>query len=312
MASKGKKAGIIIGAVFGLAAIISSSVAIVKYVEKNQEQGSGTTIVTPTPDPTPNPNPNPNPNPTPDPTPDPGPIVKTEAEYKAMFEKDLPSVIENYFNENVSIHEVMNISNVEIAAINHETGNIYFNCVINNVNKFCVANSTDFSSSKTYQNAYENLKETKFTFGNAQSVQEKDLAEKIASYALEQDEVLEYLINNGISYSNCEVLNVSEFNSTTKGDLANLVLKMGDKIFSMTMGGTTGAYSTQEECLEILKGGRLSILTNFNIENYKELEVVSSAEASSQKTFVCTLPDDYNDLLKGNTFTTNFGDLQFV
>lgn len=315
MASKGKKVGIIIGAVFGLAAIIGGSVAAVKIIQnKNaQNQNGGTIIEYPDPEPTPEPTPTPTPDPTPDPDPipDPGPVKLTEAEYKAMFEEELPGVIENYFNENLAKFSTFNISNVEVRLINNEAGTIYLNCTQQGINKFMELNSESLKNAESYKNLSENINSLAFTTENNKgvTVQEESLANEIASFALEQQEVLDYITENGIDISNYTVLNVSQFELTSNGDVSNLVLKCNDKIFSMTIGGTAGSYSTQEECLNKLKNGRLSVLTNFAITDYKELEV-ASAETSAE-TWICTLPSELGNYLQGRSVTTNSGVFQF-
>lgn len=215
---------------------------------------------------------------TPDVTPDPKPPIveqKTEAEYKAMFEAELPRVIENYFNENVSLLEKMNISNVNVLTINNNNGDVYLKGTINNKEKFYIANCNQLSSLSSYKEANDKLNNLTFNFGNAQTVQTETLANEIAEFALEQDKVIEYLINNGVDYSNYEVLNATEFDNDGTGRMSNLTIKFADKIFSMTMGGPTGVCSTQEEYLNKLKSGRLRVLKNFNVDNYKELEVAS-------------------------------------
>lgn len=315
MASKGKKVGIIIGAVFGLAAIIGGSVAAVKIIQnKNvQNQNGGTIIEYPDPEPTPEPTPTPTPDPTPDPgpIPDPGPVEITEAEYKAMFEEELPGVIESYFNENIAEISLLNISNVEVKAINNETGTIYLNCTQQGINKFMELNSESLKNAESYKNLSENINTLAFTTENkgGATVQEESLANEIASLALEQQEVLDYITENGIDISNYTVLNATEFGYGETGRVSNLTILFNDKIFTMTIGGTTGACSTQEEYLNKLKDGRLSVLTNFAITNYKELEV-ASAETSSE-TWICTLSSELGNYLQGRSVTTNSGEFQF-
>lgn len=315
MASKGKKVGIIIGAVFGLAAIIGGSVAAVKIIQnKNaQNQNGGTIIDYPDPEPTPEPTPTPTPDPTPDPDPipDPGPVEITEAEYKAMFEAELPGVLETEYNKNYT-NEKSKISNVSVKAINYATGDIYFECNRNNRTIFVNASNEDLKNVATFENAYNNAIKSdnlKYDYKSIETTQEKDLANEIASFALEQQEVLDYITENGIDISNYTVLNATEFGYGETGRVSNLTILFNDKIFTMTIGGTTGACSTQEEYLNKLKDGRLSVLTNFAITDYKELEV-ASAETSAE-TWICTLSSELGNYLQGRSVTTNSGEFQF-
>ena len=315
MASKGKKVGIIIGAVFGLAAIIGGSVAAVKIIQnKNaQNQNGGTIIEYPDPEPTPEPTPTPTPDPTPDPDPipDPGPVEITEAEYKAMFEAELPGVLETEYNKNYT-NEKSKISNVSVKAINYATGDIYFECNRNNRTIFVNASNEDLKNVATFENAYNNAIKSdnlKYDYKSIETTQEKDLANEIASFALEQQEVLDYITENGIDISNYTVLNATEFGYGETGRVSNLTILFNDKIFTMTIGGTTGACSTQEEYLNKLKDGRLSVLTNFAITDYKELEV-ASAETSAE-TWICTLSSELGNYLQGRSVTTNSGEFQF-
>lgn len=311
MASKGKKAGIIIGAVFGLAAIIGGSVAAVKIIQnKNAQNQNGGTIID-YPDPEPTPTPTPDPTPDPDPIPDPGPVEITEAEYKAMFEAELPGVLETEYNKNYT-NEKSKISNVSVKAINYATGDIYFECNRNNRTIFVNASNEDLKNVATFENAYNNAIKSdnlKYDYKSIETTQEKDLANEIASFALEQQEVLDYITENGIDISNYTVLNATEFGYGETGRVSNLTILFNDKIFTMTIGGTTGACSTQEEYLNKLKDGRLSVLTNFAITDYKELEV-ASAETSAE-TWICTLSSELGNYLQGRSVTTNSGEFQF-
>lgn len=232
-----------------------------------------------------------------------------------MFEEELPSVIENYFNENLAQLSFLKIQDVKINAINNATGKVYINCTQQGTNKFMELSCSDLKNPSNYQTLSENVSKMSFSTENnkGETVQEKDLADKIASYALEQDKVLEYMINNGIDYSkNSKVLNATEFEAKGGYRQTDVTVIVGNNVLKISLSGRAGTCSTQEEYLQKFKNGYLEKVEVKSCENFKELEVVSSAEASSQKTFVCTFPDDYNDLLKGNTFTTNSGDLQFV
>lgn len=214
---------------------------------------------------------------TPDVTPDPKPPIveqKTEAEYKAMFEAELPRVIENYFNENIATKPMHKISDVTLKLYNANSGTIYFNCVQTGANVFLSVSSSELKNCNSFKELNDKLSNCTFTTENKAgvSVQEEGLANEIAEFALEQAEVVNYLAENGIDAGELKVLNATEFEPSSQGRISKLTIKMNNRIFNCSIGGSTGFCSTQEEYLSKLKeDGRLSILTNFKIENYKEL-----------------------------------------
>lgn len=289
--SKGKKAGIIALILTTVALAVGGAV----FALKNSTLNGGITnnpdnpIVTPD-NPTPN-NPIVTPdNPTPDkPTPDkpivtpdektPGqeqdaPVVnqKTEAEYKAMFEAELPGVIENYFNENVSLLEKMNISNVNVLTINNNNGDVYLKGTINNKEKFYIANCNQLSSLSSYKEANDKLNNLTFNFGNAQTVQEEGLANEIAEFAFEQTEVQNYLSENGLNAGDLKVLNATEFYGESGYLTTNITIKSEKSIFSVKLAGRTGTCSSEEEYLTKFKNGYLEKVTMGETVEYKELE----------------------------------------
>lgn len=331
MAGKGKKAGIIIGAVFGVAAVFATSFVIVKYVDnKNNTQTNNPSSSIGNSD---NKQDNKQDNnqdnkqdnnqdnnqddkqdDKKDDKKDPPIVETTEEEYKAMFEEALPSVIENYFNENLAIANFLKIDDVKISLINHASGSVYVNCTQQGTNKFMELQCSDLKNASNYKDLSENISNMIFTTGNnkGETVQEEDLANEIVSYALEQDKVQAYLLRNGIDYTNYEILNATEFDYYgSSGRTSKLMIKFDNKIFNMSIGGVTGACDTQEDYLNKLKDGRLSILEDFELENYNELKT-SSAESSAESVWVCSFPDDYNDLFKdwGNVKTKS-GEIQF-
>lgn len=315
MASKGKKVGIIIGAVFGLAAIIGGSVAAVKIIQnKNaQNQNGGTIIDYPDPEPTPEPTPTPTPDPTPDPDPipDPGPVEITETEYKAMFEEELPGVLETEYNKNYT-NEKSKISNVSVKAINYATGDIYFECNRNNRTIFVNASNEDLKNVATFENAYNNAIKSdnlKYDYKSIETTQEKDLANEIASFALEQQEVLDYITENGIDISNYTVLNATEFEAKSGGyRQTDITICSGNKVLTVSLSGRAGTCSTQEEYLQKFKNGYLEKIVN-SCQDFAELEV-ASAETSSE-TWICTLSSELGNYLQGRSVTTNSGEFQF-
>ncbi|MBO4412816.1 MAG: hypothetical protein J5779_02260 [Clostridia bacterium] len=230
-------------------------------------------------------------------------VTITEAEYKAMFYDELTSSIQTYFNEKEPL-EQFKLTNVNIEDINYEDGTIYFNCVRNNKNMFYVVNSDEISNYTTYEDLNNNLPST-FTQIARQTTQEQSLANDIADFALQQDEVISFLAQNGIySTSNYTVLNATEFSSTANGRISDIILKFDDKIFSMSIGGTTGACPTQEAYLQKLKDGRLSILDNFELLDYSELD---SASASESYTFTSS----YGNVKGTMVFNNGIGSMQF-
>ncbi|GEM_PF-5760410 len=233
-------------------------------------------------------------------TPDTPEVTLTEAEYKALFLEELPETIENYYNAHVSINSIMDISQVTLKEINYSNGNIYLNVMgTNNRQKFFIANLNGLNDQNSYEDAYSLIdNNASFTFSKAYSIQEQSLANEIAEFALEQDAVKDYLTQNGISStSNYEVLNATEFNGTTKGRISDLVIKLNNKIFTLSIGGTTGVCNSQEEYLNKLKNGRLSVLENFEISNYSEL-----SSASESYTFTSSYGG-----LKGTMVYNNHG-----
>lgn len=293
--SKGKKLGII--------AIIFTTVALAVggavFALKNSTQNNGITnnpnnpIVTPD-NPTPN-NPivtpdNPTPDkPTPDnpivtpedPTPDPEPDVPvidqtTEAEYKAMFEADLPGVIENYFNENLAENKFQKITNIKLKAYNNFDGTIYFdyNSLANNGKGFMSLNCNILASSESYKELYSKLENIEFSKLNQinQSTQEESLANEIAEFAFEQAEVQNYLAENGLNASDLKVLNVTEFENKSGYLTTNITLKSEKSIFSVKLAGRTGICSTEEEYLTKFKNGYLDNVEIGKTVEYKELE----------------------------------------
>lgn len=227
----------------------------------------------PTPD---NPIVTPDPDPTPDPEPD-VPVIeqKTEAEYKAMFEADLPGVIENCFNKNV-INEKFKLKNIKVLAYNNLSGTFYINCDRNNTKSFYEVSNDNFKNQTSYKTLYEEIQngDLVFNFGEQKTSQEEGLANEIAEFAFEQAEVQNYLSENGIDASNYEVLNATEFESSSQGRFSKLTIKMNNKIFNCSIGGSTGSCSTQRDYLNVLKSNEVT--TKINIQSlieYKELTV---------------------------------------
>ncbi|MGN0760592.1 MAG: hypothetical protein ACI4MV_01460 [Christensenellales bacterium] len=200
---------------------------------------------------------------------------KTEAECKAMFLEQLPTVIENYYNVNLAKFSTFNISNIKINTLNFSNGTIYINCIQQNVNKFMELKCDSIIDASSYQYLYKSLQTFVFTTKNNKgvTVQTEALANEIAEFALEQPQVQAYLAENGLTTTELIVLNATEFELTSKGNISTLTIKFNEYIFTVKIGGTTGACSTQEEYLNKLKDGRLSVLEDFALIPYQELAV---------------------------------------
>lgn len=216
---------------------------------------------------------------TPDVTPDPKPPIveqKTEAEYKAMFEAELPRVIENYFNENLAGQEWKKVSNCKVKLFNVADGTIYFDCVQDFCNVFMSVKSPELAKCTSYEQLNKTLNNCTMTTDNiiGVTVQTETLANEIAEFALEQTEVVNYLAENGINASNYEVLNATEFESSSQGRFSKLTIKMNNKIFNCSIGGSTGACSTQRDYLNVLKSNEVTTKIDIqSLTEYKELTV---------------------------------------
>lgn len=216
---------------------------------------------------------------TPDVTPDPKPPIveqKTEAEYKAMFEAELPGVIENYFNDNLAKVTSGKISNTKTNNINYFNGTIYINCVQSGVNKFIELKCDSITDASSYQYLYKNVQSFVFTTVNFRgvTVQEEGLANEIAEFALEQAEVVNYLAENGIDAGELKVLNATEFLLNNEG-YRNTTLTISSKnsIFTINLAGRAGTCSSEEEYLTKFKNGYLEIVTIGETIEYKQLTV---------------------------------------
>lgn len=206
----------------------------------------------------------------------------TEAEYKTMFLEDLPTVIEDYYNTNVSTMSKTNISNVNIKSINFNDGNIYFDAVVNNKHKFFTANLSELNDSDNYENAYNLISDSAtFNFAKTVSVQDASLANDIAEFALEQSAVRTFLSNNGVSPdSDYTVLNATEFNGTSNGRFSDVVLKYDDNIVRLSIGGSTGVCESQRAYLDYLKNEGITIkVENLAVADYSDLDATSAVEA---------------------------------
>ena len=283
--SKGKKLGII--------AIIFTTVALAVggavFALKNSTQNNGITnnpnnpIVTPdnpTPDkPTPdNPIVTPDPDPTPDPEPD-VPVIeqKTEAEYKAMFEADLPGVIENCFNEQLAIgdYDFATISNIKVKTYNVADGSIYFTCQQNGKERFNVIKLDKLKNATSFQQLSENINTSIVSTDKliGSSVQEEGLANEIAEFAFEQAEVQNYLSENGLNASGLKILNATEFLLNNDGYRnTTLTISSENNIFTINLAGRAGTCSTEEEYLTKFKNGYLERVEIGDAIEYKELE----------------------------------------
>lgn len=213
---------------------------------------------------------------TPDVTPDPKPPIveqTTEAEYKSMFEAELPRVIENDFNKNIT-KENLKIKNAEVVAINNLTGCAYVKCERNGANRFYEFTSELLKGQDSFKSLYENLDSITFEHSSPQTVQEDTLANEIAEFALEQAEVVNYLAENGIDAGELKVLNATEFLANNDGYRnTTLTIVSENSIFTINLAGGSGVCSTQEEYLTKFKNGYLEIVTIGDAIEYKQLTV---------------------------------------
>lgn len=215
-------------------------------------------------------------DPTPDVTPDPKPPIveqKTEAEYKAMFEAELPGVIENDFNKNIT-KENLKIKNAEVVAVNNLTGCAYVKCERNGANRFYEFTSELLKGQDSFKSLYENLDSITFEHNSPQTVQEEGLANEIAEFALEQTEVVNYLAENGIDAGELKVLNATEFYVDNGGYLTtDITIKSNNSIFTVSLAGRSGVCSTEEEYLTKFKNGYLERVSIGETIEYKQLMV---------------------------------------
>ena len=177
----------------------------------------------------------------------------TEAQYKQMFETEILSAIQNYYNENKASSEKVYVLNLELKLINYETGDVYFTCDRNGGRKMFIATHSEITDWATYKALYENMPSDEFEFSIAASVQEDDLAEEIVEFALTLPELQEYIEQNELDLTNYTIINTTEFKSTTEGRRSDIVLLTEDGILSFYLIGTTGYSATQEDYLKKLK-----------------------------------------------------------
>ena len=230
-------------------------------------------------------------------------VTITEAEYKTMFYDELPETIENYFNENFATSKLSKISNVEIIDYNNADGTVFYKCLKNGrTNIFNMMKSSDLVND-SYEEVYSSLDNATFTCDKVAgyTIQEESLANDIADFALQQDAVVNFLSQNGISSnSNYIVLNATEFYTGNNGrGNTDIILKIGDNILKINMNGSTGICNTQEEYLNKLRTASNTAATVVEFEDYLDLE---SASASESYTFTSSYGN-----VKGTMVYNNHG-----
>ncbi len=235
-------------------------------------------------------------------------VTITEAEYKTMFYDELPQTIENYFNENFATSKLSKISNVEIIDYNNADGTVFYKCLKNGrTNIFNMMKSSDLVND-SYEEVYSSLDNATFTCDKVAgyTIQEESLANEIAEFALQQDEVISFLAQNGIySTSNYTVLNATEFYTGNNGrGNTDIILKIGDNILKINMNGSTGICNTQEEYLNKLRTASNTAATVVEFEDYSDLE---SASASESYTFTSS----YGNVKGTMVFNNGIGSMQF-
>ncbi len=194
--------------------------------------------------------------------------VITEAQYKQMFLDELPKAIEDYYNENVAAFDVLYISGTEVKDINLANNKIYIET--SQVNKkVSMYLTTDIFSHSTFEEMYGALGNFSGEFSALQKIVNQELADEIGAFALEQQEVKDYIAENVGTYSNYSVISASEFKINEIGDdQTNLVVRLGDKILNFSVSGTAvGSQSTQEQIFKAIKH---NVSFKFgNIEKYQ-------------------------------------------
>ena len=226
-----------------------------------------------------NPTPN-NPSTPENPTPD---VQETEEEYKQKFLSELPQMIEESFNSKVE-NTKMYLHDVEVLDINGENGDIYVNCTRNNHNMFYVYNKQQLTNFSSYEDLYNNFDRDFGIPNTLKSALETTLANEIATFALEQDTVKEYIAANVGDYSEYTVLNATKFNSINGYRTTSLKLKFENKILNINLGGRTGYLKTQEEYFEGIKDDLK--ITFGETENYSEFKATETPSNSYYDSYI--------------------------
>ncbi len=191
------------------------------------------------------------------------------------FESELAIIIENYYNENISLIQSLNISETKILTINAKDSRVYFSCMKTEKNGFGVVTINSTFALNSYRQILENLNLSKQDFVTISSrIMEQGVPEDICAFALSQSKVTQALYSAGVSTDdiiNYKVINTTEFQLTSNGNVTNITMIIGDKIVTVSMGGSTGWCKSQREYLTQLQKGYFSYLENIEIKDYSEL-----------------------------------------
>ena len=208
----------------------------------------------------------------------------TEAQYKQMFETEILSAIQNYYNENKASSEKVYVLNLELKLINYETGDVYFTCDRNGGRKMFIATHEEIAQWATYKALYENMPTEGFEFSSIYTVQEDDLAKEFVEFAMTQKELKTYIQDNNLDLSSYTVINVTEDDFDYFGNLIGhiywrCIILIEEGVFTFDLiGDGTGVCSSQKEYLEKLKGIEIEDFVkviNMSIVEYYEIPVVT-------------------------------------
>lgn len=194
--------------------------------------------------------------------------------FRAEFEEELAAIIEEGYNTGKPSY--LQIKNVHILRINRSIQSkiIYYETEINNKMKIgTVTINNDALEFDTYKEILAHLTDVTYAYVKSR-ITEQGVPEDICAYALAQQQVQDFLLANGVDSSaiaNFEVINTTEFNSANAGICSNITMLVGNKIFTLTIGGHLGACDSQREYLTKLQNGRLGVIDEMQLTDYEEL-----------------------------------------
>ncbi len=196
------------------------------------------------------------------------------------FERELAIYLQNYYNENVSLLQSLNISDTNILMINAKDSKVYFSCKKTGTGKVNfgvvdISTSLELNTYKTYKQILENINLSKQGFTTLTSrITEQGVPEDICAFALSQSKVKAAL--SGVSsydIINYKVINTTLFTLTSHGNVTDITMLVGNRIVTLSMGGHTGTCKTQREYLRELQYGYLSYIENIEVKEYRELSL---------------------------------------
>lgn len=230
------------------------------------------------------------------------PVTPPEEEQdisKTDFFKDVSSEILSGYNKRAPSYA--QLEDLEILAINSRENVIYYKAKLDNNEKFGYATMNGDIAAETYKDTLENIKSSTIEFARIASRQEQSLANEIAAFALEQQEVKDYLSANGIDPTEIEVLNATQFESINGYRTTNLIICSQNSIFNIRLAGRTGACSSQKSYLEELQKIGVERLEIGEAISFEELKIEDGSAAS---VYEITLPSGIGDFLFNQTYYT--------